>query len=90
MVAFEFDKMVKKMQQRGRQLDAIGLMVWLHTLRAAMNLELRGLGRKMWRELERGFPFAHESAVSYRNMTGIMLETDYSDLYPEGFTPKPI
>jgi hypothetical protein len=90
MAGIEFDHMVKELQQRGRNLEAIGLMVWSHTLRAAVNQDLRGLGRKMWKELERGFPFVHESAASYRNMTGIVLETEYSALYPEGFTPETV
>jgi len=88
MVGLEFDQMVKKLQCRGRNAEAFGLMVWLHTLRAAMNHELRGMGRMMWRELERGFQYAHESAASYRRMTGVVLETDFSVLYPEGFTPE--
>jgi hypothetical protein len=90
MVGHEFGKMVRKLQQRGRNFEAIGLMVWLHTLRAASSQELRGPGRRMWKELARGVPFAHESAASYLFMTGTVLETDYSALYPEGFIPEPV
>ena len=68
---------------------AVGLGVWLHTLRAAENEQLRSQAREMWRELEKGFPFTRESAIAYRRRTGIALRAEYSELYPVGFSPQP-
>jgi hypothetical protein len=41
--------------------QAAAIMIWLHTLRSVMHLQLRPLGRELWAELSRGFPFAMDA-----------------------------
>lgn len=65
-------------------------MVWLHTFRSAARLELRSLGREMWKELERGFPYIEESAMLFWELTGRKLDIDGATSFPIGLTPDPI
>jgi hypothetical protein len=54
---------VIELQKRGRQVQAPGLLVWVHTLRAVARLELRYLAKEMWRQIARGFPWAEGAVV---------------------------
>jgi len=55
-------------------------------------LGLRALGRDMWRELSRGFPYASEAAVGMFNISGgeTIFCTENSDQFPSGLTPEPL
>jgi hypothetical protein len=55
-IAIHLGNLVRECQKQGRMQDAASLMVWLHTMRAGIRLELRGLAREMWGQLARGFP----------------------------------
>jgi len=77
-------------QKERRTQEAAGLMIWLHTFRSAARLELRALGRNMWKELERGFPYVEEGAAGYRVMMGIDLNVEGAESFPLGLTPEPI
>lgn len=56
----ELGSYIEELQKTGKLQDAAALMVWAHTMRAGSCLELRGLGRQMWKELERGFPYVEK------------------------------
>lgn len=81
---------VQRLQAEGLQYMAPGIMIWAHTFRAARDLELRPLGRKLWSELERGFPHAERAAAGIVPLAGFQLDIDGYDQFPEGFTPKPL
>jgi hypothetical protein len=59
-------KYFQKMNQGG---DAFGVMIWLHSVRALNIPEVRLFGRQMWRELQRGFPFASAALDDLRLIT---------------------
>lgn len=67
---WELSKLVRALQSENQLTDAGGAMVWLHTLRALKFPELRSLGRKMWRELARGFPHVEEAFEQMQMLTG--------------------
>ena len=46
---------VKQFQSMNQPSDALGTMIWLHSVRALNVPEIRYLGRAMWQELSRGF-----------------------------------
>ena len=46
---------VKQLQKDNELEDAAAAMIWLHSLRAQTYIELRIMGREMWKELSRGF-----------------------------------
>ena len=52
MIAYPLGKLIKKVQQDDPG-NATGLMVWLHTVRAAAYPELKHSARKIWYELQR-------------------------------------
>lgn len=80
----------QELQKHNKMQEASGVMVWIHTFRAAANLELRGLGRSIWRELERGFPHIDSSADGYYMLTNIKLDIEGANSFPKGLTPEPL
>ena len=76
-------------QKQKRAQDAAALLVWTHTARAGMILELRGMGRELWRQLERGFPYAQEAANGIEHLTGRRMNISGACDFPAGFTPDP-
>jgi hypothetical protein len=80
---------IKQLQQNGGVVGASGLMVWLHTLRAASRLENRRLGRDLWRELERGFSHIEEGAESAWRTYRKALDIKGGCVFPDGLAPTP-
>lgn len=78
----------QKMGQMGL-INAAALILWVHTLRATKNPNIRMKGREMWGELARGFPHIEEGARLFEMMTGETLDLRDAGTYPDGFTPKP-
>lgn len=81
--------LVVECQRAGRYTDAAPLMVWTHTMRAGMRLELRGLAREMWGEISRGFPHALGMASEMRSTSGGPVNLHDAFDFPTGFSPKP-
>lgn len=82
--------LIKGMQKDGRQSDAAGVMVWLFTLRAGGNPALRGLGRRLWRELARGIPNVQEAETNYWVATKQLLSIEGYEKIPIGLEPEPV
>jgi hypothetical protein len=80
----------EKMEREGQPMLAVGLAVWVHTLRAMTEGDLRGLGRQVWGELERGFPHVEQAKDDMLKTIG--LDIDLSDFgkFPTGLTPQPL
>jgi hypothetical protein len=53
---FQMSEIAQKFQRQEQYASASGAKVWLFTLRACTIPEARLLGRKIWKELSRGFP----------------------------------
>lgn len=81
---------IRMWQKEGLLAMAAASMVWLHTFRAAMHLELRPLAREMWRELSRAFPYVEDFAAltnsRQANREGLIDITGYQTI-PDGFQP---
>lgn len=86
--ALKIGKMVRYLQKQGPEgsTRAVGGLVWAHTIRACSNLKLTGGVREMWSHIERGFPYAEDSAINV--LTG--GELNHLWKFPDGFTPEPI
>jgi hypothetical protein len=65
--------MVREFQKIGQPSDAAGAMVWLHSMRALGFPEVRELGRDMWKELQRGFPYVSDALSDIEALTGNQL-----------------
>ena len=88
--AIFLSRTIAECQKQGRTHDAAGLMVWLHTMRAGIRIELRGLAREMWGQLSRGFPHVETSSIGIRGLSGGALNIQGATEYPAGFTPTPL
>jgi hypothetical protein len=62
--------MVRQFQKMGQPSDAAGTMVWLHSMRALGFPEVRELGRDMWKELQRGFPYVSDALSDIEALGG--------------------
>lgn len=89
MVTARLSRMVEIMQKEKRPRDAAAVMVWVHTLRAMSCLELRMLGRKIWKELSRGFPHVEWAADVVEEMVGKPCNVGGYEQFPGGLTPEP-
>jgi hypothetical protein len=83
-------KEIRSLQRSGGEALASGLMVWVHSLRAANDLKLRETARNIWGELERGFPFVEQAQIEARHFIKTPLDITGYDQFPKGLTPKPI
>jgi hypothetical protein len=87
-LAIALNRIIKEKQKKGQLTDAAALMIWLHSVRARQRLELRQLGRDMWRELERGFPWAENHPVFL--LTNVDCNLNGFNDFPPGLTPYPL
>jgi hypothetical protein len=77
-----------KQVQKDNPTFAVGLMVWLHTLRAANIPEIRHKGRMMWSELQNGFDGALEAGDVLRELMGVSLRLADPARIPIGLEPS--
>jgi hypothetical protein len=83
-------RVTNEFKKKRQDQDAAAYMIWTHTARAGVRLELRSLGRELWRELSRGFPHVEESAHSFFLLSGIRLNISFAQQFPSGLTPEPM
>jgi hypothetical protein len=85
----ELHQLIVSLQHQNQAFMASGVMVWLHTTRAASDPTFRRSGRELWRQLERGFPYVHEAALSLTRIGLPLLDTSGASTIPYGMTPDP-
>jgi hypothetical protein len=76
-------KIVNSFQSQGDMATAAGGLVWVHTLRATQNPELRLSAREIWYHLRRGFPHARDFASDIGDPLFCIGKE-----FPDGFTPE--
>jgi hypothetical protein len=68
LICWRLSREVERLQSKKEFISATPVIIWVHSLRAMGELQLRPLGRELWRELKRGFPYvldaSHEPAFS--------------------------
>lgn len=82
---------IKQFQKINQPSDALGVMIWLHSVRALNTPELRIYGREMWQELKRGFPYVDETLEQIRELSNKPLPTDIDEeirFIPRGLEPQ--
>jgi hypothetical protein len=58
------------LQKDGRTRDAVGVAVWVHTLRCFAHPEFIDYGKNIWSELSRGFDFIGIALDNLETVTG--------------------
>jgi hypothetical protein len=71
---WELEEEVITLQKAGRQVDAPGTIVWVHTLRAEQVPELRPAVNEMWQIIGKGTGYINAAAREYSQSTGRTLE----------------
>lgn len=89
MYHHDLAKAVGALSRAKRAHDALGMHVWVHSLRAAAMPELREIGLDLWRELRRGVPHLAEQRAYFKEQTGFELDITRGgevppDLRPDG------
>lgn len=84
LMPVELGKLIRKVQATEPE-HAVGLMVWLHTLRGAMDPELRHGAREIWRELQRGAINAVDAACEIARVRHSMELADPTTAPPADF-----
>lgn len=69
LLALGINRIIAQLQRNRQHEQAGAAMVWLHTVRATQNPELRLIGRQLWKELVRG----QKSADAVRIEQGIRV-----------------
>ena len=88
--ALYLSRMIVGAQKQGRNVEAAALMIWLHTMRAGIRIELRTLGRELWSQLERGFPFVEQAVAGGLPIAATRPNVTDASQFPAGFTPTPL
>ncbi|MCF1478132.1 hypothetical protein FS782_13735 [Agrobacterium vitis] len=89
-ICMRLNSMIRQFQKEKHFIAVTGLSVWIHSVRAIQSIELRQRGRDMWRELERGFPYALDACWDLYEATGKKILMDGFDSFPDGLTPDPL
>ena len=86
--SLEISKAIKNHQQQGNNHLASFMMVWMHSLRSLSSLELVPLGKEMWVELERGFPYIENGFQTVSTLSSVLgLDISESILEECDFIP---
>jgi hypothetical protein len=87
VLLMQINLLIKEVQ-REKPSMAAGLMVWLHTVRAANMPEIRAQGREMWTELAKSFHEVRSAAEMFETVTGVQLYTKDPTHIPIGLEPR--
>ncbi|MEX0694885.1 MAG: hypothetical protein WD075_10600 [Rhodospirillales bacterium] len=90
MCQHELAQAVNVLAKKKRQHDALGLQVWVHSLRGVVHADVYGVGLDIWRELKRGLPHVAKARTLVRKETGFDLNiamageipAEYAEEYP--------
>lgn len=83
---------IKQFQGMNQPSDALGVMIWLHSVRALNVPELRIIGREMWEELSRGFPYVDDALEHVRALISKPMPSNIGveiRFIPRGLEPRP-
>ena len=56
-IMLNLSSLAKDLQKDGRTRDAVGVAIWLHTLRCFAHPEFIDYGKNIWSEMKRGFDY---------------------------------
>lgn len=80
---------VQKFRRMGEFARANGPLIWLFSLVASQDPRRRWGGRRLWKELMRGFPHLEEAKEDLETMLGIVADVSGADQVPKGLAPEP-
>lgn len=84
------NKLVRQFNRMGNMGDATAVTVWSYSLRCLNVPELLPLGRRMWAELKRGFPYVEQALKDGEDVREAPLPSrvwEQWDMVPAGLAP---
>jgi hypothetical protein len=89
MICWKLAKQIKSLQSKKEFASATPIMIWLHTLRVVQvgSLHLRPLGRELWAQLSRGFPFVLDKA-NEPHLPSNLDDLEGFNCIPDGLGPQ--
>ncbi len=88
MYQHELSKAVGVFIRSERPHDALGMRIWMHSLRAVAAPELMPLATDMWSELARGFPHIAAARETIRDEADIELDIARANEVPAVFKAR--
>lgn len=88
MYHLDLAKAVNVLIRNKRQHDALGLQVWMHSLRALLDQELYPFGVEIWQELERGRPHVARARENVKEEAGFDLDITMAGETPPEFLSR--
>lgn len=87
-INFRLHRIIKTLQQNGKYVESSGIMIWLHTVRAAENPDIRFLCKEMWGELMRGFPHVMDYYSELSSICDFPVYLEGYNEFPIGMEPR--
>lgn len=88
MYHLDLSKAANVLIKKKRQHDALGMQIWMHSLRALLDQELYPLGVEIWEELARGQPHVARARETVKQETDFELDVAMAGEIPPEFDPK--
>ena len=84
MICWRLAREVQDLQAKKEFTSAAAIIIWLHSLRTMSDLKLRPLGRELWRELARGFPYVLDTSHEPAFLSVSLEDLEGYDCIPDG------
>lgn len=88
MYQHDVAKAVGILARKKRLHDALGLQVWVHSLRAVADSSLYTQAVQVWRELKRGQPHVAKARKLVKKETGFELDISMANEMPSEFAEE--
>lgn len=88
MYHLDLAKAVNVLIKKKRQHDALGMQVWMHSLRALLDQELYPYGVEIWKELERGQPHVARARNTVKDEIDFELDVTMAGETPPEFLTR--
>lgn len=88
MYHLDLSKAANVLIRNKRQHDALGIQIWMHSLRALLDQELYPLGVAIWKELARGQPHVARARENVKKETDFELDVNMAGETPPEFLTR--
>ena len=87
-ILLNLSSLAKDLQKDGRRRDAVGVAVWLHTLRCFAHPEFIDYGKNIWSEMSRGFDFVGVALDNLETVIGNSIPNKQVVIENAKYIPK--
>jgi len=87
-ILLNLSSLAKDLQKDGRTRDAVGVAVWLHTLRCFAHPEFIDYGKNIWSEMSRGFDFVGVALDNLETVIGNSIPNKQVVIENAKYIPK--